>query len=469
MPTTSSNPIPALIPKDDGGHQFVCYADACSGVAGAPHEHTFAAINKVISRLTPTPEFICFPGDEIRGLTADADDLRAQWRYWFDHEMAWLDDAIPLYHTPGNHTVYDDMSEAVYHEVMAHLPQNGPADQKSLSYFVRQGDLLLVFVHTLPLTLGGEGRVEVTWLEQVLQDHADATHKLVFGHNPVHSVNGFAGAYQRDINPEDGRAFWDVLVRHKVLAYVCSHILAFDVQVHEGVLQILTAGAGTKHRMPEGIEYLHCMQLALDTRGLRYQVLDTDGHIREWLQWPLELPSVATWQAWKSNDVVHEIVSALESISPSATLVAWQLSGVCAVSNGNNNVQTLVCGLSEDASALAPLWIGLRGRENRLCVLLSPEVGRSPHLWTGPTLAPGEPFSLQLAVHTGMGPGGLLWRWDEASLWSSLVGATAWGAERLTWPKKWQLGYGQYGPQSSPFVGERLEVRGCVQMLELKT
>ena len=74
------------------------------------------------------------------------------------------------------------------------------------------------------------------------------------------------------------RRFWEILVRHGVLAYVCSHILAFDLQVHDGVLQILTAGAGTAHRMPEDIEYLHCIQAALDAMMvLRYQVLDTDG------------------------------------------------------------------------------------------------------------------------------------------------------------------------------------------------
>ena len=65
------------------------------------------------------------------------------------------------------------------------------------------------------------------------------------------------------------------------LAYLCSHILAFDVQVHDGVLQILSAGAGTAQRMPEGVEYLHAVQLALDAEGLRYQVLDQAGAVRE--------------------------------------------------------------------------------------------------------------------------------------------------------------------------------------------
>jgi hypothetical protein len=274
--------IASLVPRDDSGFQFVCYADACSGVPGAPQEKTFAAVNAVVARLKPAPEFICFPGDEIRGLTADADALRAQWKHWFDHEMAWLDrKSIPLYHTTANHTTYDAASEAVFREVMSHLPQNGPPDQKGLSYFVRRKNLLLVFVNTMFSGLGGEGRVETEWLSRTLAENADAKYKLVVGHHPVHPVNGFSGPYQRDINPDDGRAFWQCLVEHQVLAYFCSHILAFDVQVHEGILQILTAGAGTAHRMPEGIEYLHCVQGAIDSGGLRYQVLDTEGKVRE--------------------------------------------------------------------------------------------------------------------------------------------------------------------------------------------
>ena len=296
MPTPAPNTIPALLPRSAGGHQFVCYADCCSGVPGALHEETFAAVNAVVTRLDPQPEFICFPGDEIVGLTTDDQALREQWRHWFEKEMAWLDRAaVPLYPTTGNHTAYDEASAAVFRDVLEHLPRNGPPGLEGLAYFVRRDDLLLVFVDTMGVGIGGEGRVETDWLNAVLQENTDAQVKLVFGHHPVHPVNGFSGAYQRDVAPENGRVFWELLVEHGVLAYICSHILAFDVQVHQGVLQILTAGAGTAHRMPEETEYLHALQLALDSEGLRYQVVDTAGEIREWLSWPLNIPPSSAW------------------------------------------------------------------------------------------------------------------------------------------------------------------------------
>jgi len=462
-----ANSIQALVPRGGDGHQFVCYADCCSGVPGAPHEATFAAVNAVVARLSPQPEFICFPGDEIRGLTADGEVLQSQWRYWLEQEMGWLDRrATPLYHATGNHTTYDAASEAVFCEMLAHLPRNGPPDQEGLSYFVRHDDLVLIFVNTNWSGLGGEGRVETAWLDRTLARHADARYKLVLGHHPVYPVNGFAGVYQREIAPENGQRFWQVLVRHGVLAYLCSHILAFDAQVHDGVLQITTAGAGTAGLMPGGSEYHHCVQMALDAGGLRYQVLDTAGQIREWLAWPLELPSLTTWPSLSPGDHPAPVSDDGGKDTTRARLIAWRFSGICPPAR-DGEAQTLLSDWNP-GPALAPLWIGLMGREQRLGVLLSPAPGRSPHLWHGPTLPPGEPFTFQLAIHTGMGPGGLLWRRDDAAAWSSLAAASPWGAERLIWPERWSVGQGQRGPDDRPFRGLDLRASWYAQALELE-
>ncbi|MBL1420961.1 MAG: metallophosphoesterase, partial [Alphaproteobacteria bacterium] len=184
-------------------HQFIIYGDSCSGVPNAPHEKTHAKINNIISKLLPTPEFIIFPGDEVIGLTADEAELKKQWQYWLNHEMAWLDTAsISLYNSTGNHTTYSPMSERVFAEMFPHLPRNGAPNQDGLSYFIRRDDLLLVFVHTLCGNLGGEGHVETQWLEQTLKQNADAKYKLVIGHHPVFPVNGYAGNYGRTIGAE---------------------------------------------------------------------------------------------------------------------------------------------------------------------------------------------------------------------------------------------------------------------------
>lgn len=443
----AGRPIAALLPRDQG-HQFVLYGDACSGVAGAPHERTFASVNAAVRRLTPSPEFILFLGDEIAGYTADADTLRQQWRHWLNHEMGWLDRrAIPMWHTTSNHATYDAMSEAMFREVHDHLPHNGPPGQEGLSYWVRRGDLLMVFVHTLWTGLGGEGHVETDWLRAVLHQHADARHKLVAGHHPVHPINGFAGAYQRDVGPEHATAFWNTLAEGGVLAYLCGHILAFDVQVHRGVLQICTAGAGTAHRMPDGVEYLHAVQAALDEQGLRYQVFDSEGRVRERLSWPLSVPPPEQWHVLGDAGSVKD------------KLVAFRFTGQAAAP-GTSTVQTFLSAFRPGIRA--PLWIGLSGPEQRLTAILEPEPGRSPHYWHGPSFKAGASFDIQLLVHPGMGPGGLLYRLATDAPWSSLSAASAWGAERLDWPGHWSIGHGQGGPEDRAFLGRNLAVSTMV-------
>ena len=471
--------IPALLPCDTDGHQFVVYADCCSGIPGRGNAERFAAVNAVLQRLDPQPEFILFPGDEIQGLVSDPDVLREQWRYWFEEEMAWLDrDSIPLYHTTANHTVYDPQSEAIFREVMAHLPRNGPPGQEGLSYFVRRGNLLMVFINTLWTGLGGEGWVETEWLDGTLTANADARFKLVIGHHPVFPTNGFTGDWQRQVERECGRRLWEVLVRHGVLAYFCSHMLAFDVQVHEGVLQILTAGAGTEPGMPES-EYRHLVQLAIDRTGLRYQVLDTTGAARESLTWPPVVSRSVGRSASRpvgetTRQPVDDSLSTSPTFRPSASLAdspssrlgdrlaVWHFTGTLA-DDGRGDPQTLLSGWNPDPG-LSTIWIGLRGVDQRLSVLLSPEIGRSPHLWLGPALAeseegesasrqvsllgsipvssssrllvsltdsPSRRLAVSVALHQGMGPGGILWRWDDASPWSSMTNASSWGTERL--------------------------------------
>ena len=53
--------------------------------------------------------------------------------------------------------------------------------------------------------------------------------------------------------------------------------------------------------MPADVEYLHIVQAALDERGLRYQVLDTEGRAREWLRWGWQIPSSDSWPAFTSK------------------------------------------------------------------------------------------------------------------------------------------------------------------------
>lgn len=421
-----SDPIPSLLPRGPG-HHFVFYGDSCSGVPGAPHEATHAAVNAVVRRFSPPPQFIAYPGDEVIGLT-DAAGLRAQWAHWLTQEIAWA--GMPMHHCTGNHTAWDPVSAQIFHEVMRErTPFASPEDLNTL---IRHDDLALVIVDTLCTRLGGEGWVDLDRLAALLAEASGARHLLVMGHHPAWPVNGYHGACQRTLaQPE---AFWALLKAHDVTAYLCSHILAFDTQVRDGVLQICSGGAGTAHRMPEGVEYLHAVQIALDAQGLRLQVLDDTGARREALAWPPGDDPGPLADPWIPADASRACLLSLRGLpKPGAAFR-----------------QTLAAAVDPDSGAV-PISIGLSGPDQRLTILLQPQAGRSPHLWRGPALGDG----MDLLLHPGMGPGGLLWR--SGGAWTSLDHTAPWGLERLTAPLDWQIGARPGGTE--PFTGMDLEVR----------
>jgi hypothetical protein len=222
----------------------------------------------------------------------------------------------------------------------------------------------------------------------------------------------------------------------------------FDVQVHRGVLQITTAGAGTAHRMPEGVEYLHFVQIAVDRTGLRYQVVDPEGVVREGLEWPGVLAETLDWVG--ISDELDEGPAVLDG----AAVTAFRFSGRAgppSVGPAETHIEAW-----SPTPTRAPLWIGLTGSRRHLTVSLDPEIGRSPHSWFGPSCAAETDFDLEVALHPGMRPGGVLWRSHGTVAWNTLDGASPWGAERLNMPVRWSVGQGRRGSLDRPFRSSNL-------------
>lgn len=417
--------VSALMPRSGSGCQFVAYGDCCIGPPepGRNHEQHLSALHDVMGRLTPGPDFVCFLGDMIWGLQRDhsssphPDALRAEWGRVLGGEMKPLMDmGVPVYRIAGNHDTFHAVSEEVWREVFPEIPANGPPGQEGLSYFVRKGELLIVALNVYATTLGAPstvygGRADHGWMDRVLTEHADAAHKVVMGHTPVYPVNGYTARIWT-MSPEFGRPFWDVLARHRVTAYLCSHVIAFDVQVHRGVLQMTSGGAGTSFGpggcMPAPTEYHHLVQIALDDQGLRCQTLDMEGRRRESVAWPL---TPGTARIWRFR---------AEEVAPLPARVL--LEGCC------------------EAEPFPRVRISLDGWAPRLTVALYDPRERYPRVWTGPEVPIDQPLDVTVAVDPDMGPGGVLARLGDGPF-SSLRTAEATGYTADGWPDRWTFGH----------------------------
>ena len=458
--------IPA-IRAGERGKTFVWYGDCCSGVPGTSREQNFAAVNAVFRRLEPLPDAVMFLGDNIDGKCPTAEEYRAQWRYWIDHEMDWFHPLdIPMHHLTSNHNTAGEYGETVFREVFADLPQNGPDGQNGLAYWVRDGEFLCVFVNTNLHRHPTDGHVEHEWLDRVLSEHADAVTKIVFGHHPVWPVNGHWQSPLWRIEREEGRTFWEVLIKHRVFAYVCSHVLAFDVQVHDGILQVTSGGAGTDNMplrfMPRGHEYLHLIQAAIADGELRYQVLDTAGSVREWLCWPEPALALDQWNALADGDrIPNSAVSA--DVDSDVWLLRFRFTGHAPSGTAE---KTMISGFQwwEGPEAIR---VAFEGSENRLVVQLVPQAGEGPQRWIGPAFPAGSPLNLEVIVHSGMGPGGVLARIDDGPL-STLDSLSAHGAAHLAWPEAWHVGRGPSGDDDRPFNSNDLAVQYQFAALSLR-
>ena len=415
-------------------HQFIIYSDSCSGVAGTEYADNLRKINQHIVDICPAPDFICFSGDEIIGLTNNELKLQEQWDYWKNTEMKYFyDNNIPIYNTTGNHTTYNSLSEKVFKDTFHQIPHNGPDNQIGLSYYIIRGNLLMIFVNTCSEILGGEGRVETEWIEKVLLEHKHIEHKLVIGHHPIFPPNGFTGDFSRNIETENGKLFHQILVKNKVLAYVCSHLLAFDIQVQEGVLQLMSAGAGTPFRMPEGIEYLHFVIAQINNTGFSFQVIDIDGNLREQLSWPLKNNNLQYPISLKigNNKIPFEKWN-----DDTKSYIKFQITGKI---DANSSKQTILYSSNNPEEDMPQIWIGLTGIEKRLTILINPTQGRSPRHWYGPILKDKHKVDLDLILHKGMGPCGILWKMTEEENWSSCLNANVRGLENLPWIENWHI------------------------------
>ncbi len=419
---SGSATLRSLLPRSEQGCHFVAYGDCCIGPPepGRGHEEHLAAVHRVMHRLDPRPQFACFLGDLIWGLTRehgpnyDGQSLRQEWIDKLSREMKPLADLeVPVFRIPGNHDTMTPVSEAVWREVFHEMPQNGPEGQEGLTWFDRRDDLLIIGVSVYAMNMGSPftmmgGRVDHGWVDRVLTEHSDARFKFVLGHSPVHPVNGY-NAPKWGMLPEFGEPFWEVLVEHDVTAYLCSHVIAFDIQVHDGVPQITTGGAGTSSGpggcMPAPAEYHHCVQLAVDELGLRGQVLDTVGTAREQFQWPLPRDGVIEW-SFKSEPLVA---------SPSRSLLRGHSAN----------------------EAFPRIHVSLDGYQPRLNVALYDPADVYPNSWHGPEVDISRPFELSIAIDPAMGPGGVLARMGNGP-YSSLETDVPHGYRANGWPETWE-------------------------------
>ncbi|MBM3532357.1 MAG: hypothetical protein FJX60_04890 [Alphaproteobacteria bacterium] len=256
--------------------------DSCSGIPGQRFEANLARIvARILERNAPA-DALLYLGDHVYGYTDDEPTLRAQWDHFLEHEFRPLDERYPrVLHIAGNHDANTPIS-AAFCEARMPIPPVA-RNRKGLNYVIDLGGAEIVVISTCDLANRGFAAVDMDWLAEALHS-LSAPIRLVAGHYPFHAVNGYEEVPKWVFPADQCMQAWRLFREAGVKAYLCSHIIAFDVQVHEDIVQLCSGGAGTEFG-PDGVmgngEFRHFVTVTVSSERLAFEAIDENGRVRE--------------------------------------------------------------------------------------------------------------------------------------------------------------------------------------------
>ena len=235
-------------------------------------------VQKLVTALkAEAPDFVVVNGDLVSGYSSS---LEAQLSAWRDLFMAPLLEAgIPVYACRGNHdhsfglkkTHHGKTTDEVWNDVFTGkfaFPDNGPPKEKNVTYFVRQGPVLLLVFDNY--TKHHTHRLNTDWMEAVLNYYRNEKplHVFATGHDPAFSVGhkDCLASHKKTRNQ-----FLHLFLRAGGVVYFCGHDHFYDhakVVRPEGEFHQFICGTGGaplrtwngKYREKEVIALKHAKQ-----------------------------------------------------------------------------------------------------------------------------------------------------------------------------------------------------------------
>jgi hypothetical protein len=158
---------------------------------------------------------------------------------------------IPLYVVRGNHEdgalVTNKRLKAAYLESIApFMPQNGPEQEKGLTYSVQHSQATFIAVDEYSIKEAGllRGLVDQPWLNEQLVRRTPFM--FVFGHVPAYKVADAESGPFPDLYsfPKHRDAFWNSLKEAGVRMYFCGHVHFYCRVTKDGIQQVLIGNGG---------------------------------------------------------------------------------------------------------------------------------------------------------------------------------------------------------------------------------
>ena len=238
------------------------------------------------------PDFNLNAGDIMDARWYEIDLVKKKTeQYWKGFRKRFDERGLKCYVAPGDHEYGDDGGlrkgdiarefGKQFTKLMG-MPTNGPKNHLGRSYYVREKNLLVITLDTFEdegkkfgYTVGKE---QIEWMEKVLADNKDADFVIVQGHLPIAGPVKSKHSSSSMMKGGTKNALWQLMVKHKVDAYLCGEHHRITVKKVDGIWQIVHGALwGTQTDLNYLRGLVNAKQMKLDL--LTFNVNSSGGDI----------------------------------------------------------------------------------------------------------------------------------------------------------------------------------------------
>lgn len=209
------------------------------------------------------PALVIHIGDLVNGYYTTANSpVHGKYHAMFDHWKTAMKpiydferrSGIPLYVVRGNHedgelVTDESLKDAYRQDIATFMPQNGPQQEKGLSYSFsyRQATFFAVDEYSIKELGLLRGLIDQPWLSEQLTKHR-SPFMFAFGHVPAYKVANSSKGPFPDLYffPQHRDAFWQSLKDAGVTMYFCGHVHFYNRVTKDGIQQVLISNGGAE-------------------------------------------------------------------------------------------------------------------------------------------------------------------------------------------------------------------------------
>ncbi len=172
-------------------------------------------------------KFLLWTGDLVYGANGDAAKLETMLMRWRGIMQPLYDAKIPVLPCRGNHEFGNKRANEIWNKVFSGdyaLPQNGPDDQKNLTFYFKYGPVLAIGMDQYTVEADNIA-VDVPWVKSIM----NTEHKpfiFTYGHEPAFMDGAHKDLMDNDVRKRD--AFWDAIIAAGSRVYFCGHDHLYD-------------------------------------------------------------------------------------------------------------------------------------------------------------------------------------------------------------------------------------------------